>query len=211
MPSSPKQSGQYAEVPGQQELAASDTQLVLSAKGGDERAFAQLFRRHQARALRVAFALLRNEQDAGEVVQDAFLRAHCSLGRYEGSASFFTWLYRIITNLSIDVIRKRHRRAGDDVPLGMFGDVSLGWQPDALAAQDPFELLCRAELGERLSTSIERLPNYHRGVIEMRELMGLSYEEMAQAMGVSKGTIMSRLYHARQKLQRSLAPLYKER
>lgn len=186
----------------------NDYGLVELSRGGDQRAFAELVHRYEARAQRVALGLLKNEQDACEVVQEAFLRVHRRLGSYEGSASFFTWLYRIVTNLSIDLLRKPARQEARD---NVSEEEAADWGATRVPEGDPFELICRAELLERVQHSIQRLPTYHRGVIIMRELRGLSYEEMAQEMGVSKGTIMSRLHHARQKLQRSLAPIYRER
>jgi RNA polymerase sigma-70 factor, ECF subfamily len=176
-------------------------------------AFRSLVERHQRRAFAIALALVRDENDARELVQDAFLRVHKSLSNFQGGSSFFTWLYRIITNLSIDLMRKPGRQTTDleeahldrddgadvDVPfLGRF------------AGADPVDAVRRREIGARLQTALDALPSYHRAVVVMREIDGLSYEEMAQAMGVSKGTIMSRLFHARQKLQRALADCYAE-
>jgi RNA polymerase sigma-70 factor (ECF subfamily) len=176
-------------------------------------AFRRLVERHQRRAFAIALSLVRDENDARELVQDAFLRVHKSLGSFQGGSSFFTWLYRIITNLSIDLIRKPGHRTTemDDARL----DTEEAHDQDApflsrFEGADPMELVRRREIGGRLQIALDALPSYHRAVVVMREVEGLSYEEMAQVMGVSKGTIMSRLFHARQKLQRALVDCYKE-
>jgi RNA polymerase sigma-70 factor (ECF subfamily) len=176
-------------------------------------AFRSLIERHQRRAFAIALALVRDENDARELVQEAFLRVYRSLSSFQGGSSFFTWLYRIITNLSIDLMRKPGRQTTDLEEARLERDD--GADVDAplmgrIMGADPVDAVRRQEIGARLQTALEALPSYHRAVVIMREVDGLSYEEMAQAMGVSKGTIMSRLFHARQKLQRALADCYAE-
>ena len=176
-------------------------------------AFRRLVERHQRRAFAIALGLVRDENDARELVQDAFLRVFKSLPSFQGGSSFFTWLYRIITNLSIDLIRKPGRQTTDleeaRLELEEGSDLDLPFL-SRFDGADPADVVRRREIAERLRTALDALPSYHRAVILMREIDGLSYEEMAQAMGVSKGTIMSRLFHARQKLQRALADCYRE-
>ena len=176
-------------------------------------AFRKLVERHQRRAFAVAFTLVRDENDARELVQEAFLRVYKSLSSFQGGSSFFTWLYRIITNLSIDLMRKPGRQTTDleearlDHDDGADVDVPLLGR---FSSADPVDAVRRREIAARLHSALDALPSYHRAVVVMREIDGLSYEEMAQVMGVSKGTIMSRLFHARQKLQRALADCYAE-
>ena len=176
-------------------------------------AFRRLVERHQRRAFVIALALVRDENDARELVQDAFLRVYKNLGGFQGGSSFFTWLYRIITNLAIDLIRKPGRQAGDleeariDVEEQAESELPFLSRFDGA---DPVDVVRRREIAAKLNTALEGLPSYHRAVIVMREIDGLSYDEMATVMGVSKGTIMSRLFHARQKLQRSLSEYYRE-
>jgi RNA polymerase sigma-70 factor (ECF subfamily) len=193
--------------------AEEDRVLIAQVQGGDMAAFRQLVERHQRRAFAIALALVRDENDARELVQDAFLRVYKSIGSFQGGSSFFTWLYRIITNLSIDLIRKPGRQTTDidDARLDLeeSGDAAFPLLARVDGA-DPADVVRRSEIAERLQHALEALPSYHRGVIVMREVEGLSYEEMAEAMGVSKGTIMSRLFHARQKLQKALADCYEE-
>jgi RNA polymerase sigma-70 factor, ECF subfamily len=194
--------------------AEVDRALIAKAQAGDMAAFRSLVERHQRRAFSIALSLVRDENDARELVQDAFLRVFKGLGSFQGGSSFFTWLYRIITNLSIDLIRKPGRQGGGDLDDKRL-EAEDAQEPDfALLSRidgaDPAEVVRRREIAARLQVALDALPSYHRGVIVMREIEGLSYEEMAQVMGVSKGTIMSRLFHARQKLQRALVDCYKE-
>ncbi len=157
--------------------------------------------------------MVRDENDAKDLVQEAFLRVYRGLDKFQGGSSFFTWFYRIVTNLAIDFMRKPGRKETehDDARA----------KPDAADEADfpfvsridgaePLDVVHRQELGERLRVALDALPPYHRGVVLMREVEGMSYEEMAEAMKVSKGTIMSRLFHARQKLQKALADCYEE-
>jgi RNA polymerase sigma-70 factor (ECF subfamily) len=185
-----------------------DRELILRAQRGDEPAFTELVERHQRRAFAIAFGLVRDEEDASEIVQEAFLRVYRGLDAFNGAASFFTWLYRIVKNLSIDLMRRPawQRELKDEL---------AGEQVDALllsrvAGADPEHSFRRRELAVVVGEAIDALPAYHRAVILMREVEGMSYEEMAQAAGVSKGTIMSRLFHARKKLQRALLERYVE-
>jgi RNA polymerase sigma-70 factor, ECF subfamily len=193
--------------------AEEDRALIARAQAGDMAAFRKLVERHQRRAFVIALALVRDENDARELVQDAFLRVYKNLGGFQGGSSFFTWLYRIITNLAIDLIRKPGRQQGDleeariDVEEQAESELPFLSRFDGA---DPVDVVRRREIAAKLNTALEGLPSYHRAVIVMREIEGLSYDEMATVMGVSKGTIMSRLFHARQKLQRSLSEYYRE-
>ncbi|MBL9022470.1 MAG: sigma-70 family RNA polymerase sigma factor [Myxococcales bacterium] len=193
--------------------AEEDRALIARAQAGDQGAFRSLVERHQRRAFAIAVGLVRDENDAREIVQEAFLRVHKGLATFEGGSSFFTWLYRIVTNLSIDLMRKPGRKGAeldetrDLSEEGGAGDLALVSRIDGA---DPIDVVRRKEMAARIQVALDALPWYHRAVILMREVEGLSYEEMAESMGVSKGTIMSRLFHARQKMQKALADVYAE-
>lgn len=191
------------------EGAEEDRAWVERARAGDREAFRLLVQKHQRRAFLVAVGVLRHEQDAREVVQEAFLRVYRSLDRFEGNASFFTWLYRIVTNLAIDRKRGPSRRTHESLD-GFRGEDEAPLQLAAPPDADPSEFIRRREIAERVQLALDALPPYHRTVIVLREVEGLSYQEMADTMNVSKGTIMSRLFHARQKLQRALVDCYRE-
>jgi RNA polymerase sigma-70 factor (ECF subfamily) len=132
------------------------------------------------------------------------------LDSFEGTSSFFTWLYRIVTNLAIDLMRKPSRRETEPLDHAALDDNGEGLLLARLDGADPAAVVRRGEIRQRIEAALDELPPYHRGVILMREVEGMSYEEMATAMGVSKGTIMSRLFHARRKLQRALRDCYSE-
>ena len=181
-----------------------DAALLARAANGDSRAFRELVERHQRRAHSVAYGLVRNPEDAREVVQEAFIRVFRHRAEFAGQASFSTWLYRIVVNLSIDLLRKR----SPGKAIEFDESVDTEGAPDELVPRregvDPFATLDRKRLIEAMHKALEQLPPYHRAVILLRELEGLSYEEMAAALDVSKGTIMSRLFHARRKMQKLL-------
>ena len=186
-----------------------DRALVALAQKGDRGAFRTLFERYHRRAYALAFGVVRNQDDALDVVQDAFIKAHRHLDKFEGQASFYTWLYRIVMNLSIDHLRKHRRQRPVD-----FTDAALdeAVSEDALLPKiiggNPGRALMDKEIRNRIADALGGLSENHRAVLVMRELEGLSYEEMATAMGCSKGTIMSRLFHARKNMQKQLADLY---
>jgi RNA polymerase sigma-70 factor (ECF subfamily) len=191
--------------------AEEDRVLIEAAQSGDSRAFRKLVERHQRRAFAIAFAMVRDESDAKDIVQEAFVRVYRGLDRFEGGSRFFTWFYRILTNLAIDLKRKPGRRdvEHDDGRLALDAAEEADFPfISRIDGAEPLDVVQRRELGDRLQAALEALPPYHRGVVLMREVEGMSYEEMAVAMNVSKGTIMSRLFHARQKLQRALEDYY---
>ncbi len=184
-----------------------DRELVQSARAGDRDAFRTLFERYHRRAYALALGVVRHPDDALDVVQDAFIKAHKYLDKFEGNSSFYTWLYRIVMNLAIDHLRK-HRRIKpvelDEQKLEDGGDESL--IPRILGG-NPGRALMDKQIRARIDAALGELSENHRAVLVMRELEGLSYEEMAQAMDCSKGTIMSRLFHARRNMQKQLLDL----
>ena len=185
-----------------------DLQLVRRCQAGDEEAFGELIKRYQRKVFSIALGMVKNPDDAMDIAQDAFIKVHRYIGNFQGSSSFYTWLYRIVVNLSIDHLRKASNRGN------MEFDEKIGYQ-NRLAEEgapvgkrldtNPSKMQGRRELAVHIQAAINGLPPYHRAVIVMREIEGMSYAEMAKTMEVSKGTIMSRLHHARQKLQQSLS------
>jgi RNA polymerase sigma-70 factor (ECF subfamily) len=188
----------------------SDREAVERAQSGDHEGFRILVERHQARAYRVAVRILRDEDQARDAVQDAFLKAYTSLRRFEGRSGFYTWLYRLVVNVCLDMRRRdrsdRHvvweeggavESAADGAGSGLEGSGG----PDFAAPGRGVE---RAELSAALSAAIATLPQGQREVLMLREIDGLSYAEIAEALGISKGTVMSRLHYARRKVQQLL-------
>jgi RNA polymerase sigma-70 factor (ECF subfamily) len=199
--------GQQASIPTHGRDPVDDRALVESAQRGDRDAFKTLFERYHRRAYALAFGMLRHQDDAMDVVQDAFIKAHKYLDKFEGNSSFYTWLYRIVMNLAIDHLRK-HRRVKpvelDESRIENDGDDPL--LPRILGG-NPGRALVDKQIRARIDQALDELSENHRAVLVMRELEGLSYEDMAQAMACSKGTIMSRLFHARRNMQKRLLDL----
>ncbi len=187
---------------------AEDLALVAAVKGGDRRAFQVLMQRYQRKVYAVAYGFLRNQEDALDVVQESFIKVHRYIGKFEGNSSFYTWLYRIVANLCIDHLRKAKRHRDVEFDDGLRHDAKdespTDVAPGLAGFGDPSDMLRRKEILAAVEASLEHLSDKHRAVIVMRELQGMSYEEMAQAMKCSKGTIMSRLFHARRNMQKLL-------
>ncbi len=187
---------------------ADDQTLVGLAQSGDRRAFHTLMQRHQRKVYAVAYGILHDREDALDVVQETFIKVHRNLERFQGDSAFYTWVYRITANLCIDKIRrsKRHRGVSFDDGIQHDADESTPFEDDPLARfGDPTAVVRSKEILGAVSSSMDELSDNHRAVLTMRELDGMSYEEMAQAMQCSKGTIMSRLFHARKNMQRMLS------
>jgi RNA polymerase sigma-70 factor (ECF subfamily) len=185
---------------------ADDAALVTAARKGDREAFRVLVERHQGKAYAVALGMLKNRDDARDVVQDAFFMVWRSLAAFEGQSAFYTWLYRIVANLCIDQLRKGKRQVEYDDAREHEED-ELAQESNILpqtAGFHPGRALESKQLGARIERALGELSPAHRAVILMREVEGLSYKEMAQAMRCSEGTIMSRLFHARKKMQQAL-------
>ncbi len=188
-------------------MELSDPELVERGRSGDRRALQILVERYQRRVLGVVVGMVRNPEDAREIVQEAFVRAFRGLERFKGDSSFYTWLYRIAVNLAIDAQRKDGKRTHvefdesqppADAPLAMGGRTK---------GADPYEAVRNRELGEKIFRAIDGLTPDHRAVILLREIEGLTYEEISQTLGCSMGTVMSRLHYARKKLQDKLQEL----
>lgn len=177
------------------------------ARAGDADAFRVLVERYQGRAYRLALRILRSEESARDAVQEAFVKAYTSLGRFEERSSFFTWLYRLVTNQCIDMRRREHAerrvewREGD--PLE---EAALPLAPEAemSAPALPIDEVERLQLREQLAAAIGKLPQAARETLLLREVDGLAYAEIAEAQGIPRGTVMSRLHYARRRVQQAM-------
>jgi RNA polymerase sigma-70 factor (ECF subfamily) len=183
------------------EEPADDRELVERAARGDRDAFGLLVERHQDRAFNVAYQVVRNRDDALDVAQEAFARAYTSLGSFKGQASFTTWLHRIVVNLAIDAVRRRRRTAA---PYDDRQGAADEPQTEVPAAGDPASALHLKQVRALLARGLDALPPAHRAVLVLREIEGMSYDAIAKTVGCSPGTVMSRLFYARRKLQQAL-------
>lgn len=175
-----------------------DRRLVVAARKGDREAFRTLVERHQRRVFAVALALLKNREDALDIVQETFLRAHRGLDGFDGDSQLFTWLYRIAHNLCIDHLR---RRRFETVQLDE--RIEVPDERDQLDT-DPVRNIMNDELRGKILAALDKLTPAHREVLLLREVEGLSYKEIADATDCNIGTVMSRLFHARKNLERHL-------
>lgn len=181
----------------------TDAELIRQAQASSHQAFETLVRRYAERAYRAAYRVVRDPQAAEEVLQEALIKAYRALPRFEARSSFYTWLYRITVNLALD-----RRRRGKRAPAVEWDDaIAHEIDPRALAAApaDPELATRRLEVRELVAEGVQTLPDGQREVLLLREVDGLSYEEIADTMGISKGTVMSRLHYARKKMIAFLA------
>ena len=188
-------------------MAPTDLELVERARDGDPAAFRDLVVRHQRRVYAVALGIVKDRDLAWDVSQEAFVRVHTHLEGFRDESSFATWVHRITAHLAIDALRReRPGRRNDvaDVPEESLRDAAPGVLATALGT-DPQETVLRRELSDRIGEALDQLPEAHRAILVLREMDGLSYEELAERLGIPKGTVMSRLFHARRKMQALLA------
>lgn len=198
-----------------------DRKDVLQAKAGDVAAFRRLVEQYQQRVLTIALGVLGNHEDAQDVAQEAFLKAYRHLPLFRGDSSFYTWLYRIVFNLAVDFSRRRYRHVENSVgdmatvenALGVSTKASRGRSESSgflSSTPSPEDQVERQELRRSISKAMVDLSPEHRTVIVLREIEGLSYAEISHIVGCSKGTVMSRLHHARKRLQKALAEFLPE-
>lgn len=178
---------------------ATDADLVSRAQTGDEPAFEELVRRYRNDVYGLSYHFLRNREEAWDVSQEVFIKAYRSLKRFRGDAGFKTWLLRIAANHCKDSFKKRR--------LATVSMDALPTQDFFAGSGDPEKTLRNTELGQAIQEAMDSLPPKHRLAFVLREFEDMSYKEMAQVMQCSEGTVMSRLHHARKKLQNTLARL----
>jgi RNA polymerase sigma-70 factor (ECF subfamily) len=191
-----------------------EADLVSRLKAGDPKAYQELMTTYERRIYSFAFGFLRDPDEAMDIVQDTFLRVFRKIETFKGDSAFTTWLYRIARNLCIDKLRRKKR-----APMGEFDDqrrheVQTHDRPALVGSMDayaPQESSLRNELGRELMEALDSLGERHREVLLLRELEGFSYAEIAEAMDLPIGTVMSRIYHARQKVQHMLSHYVNDR
>ena len=181
----------------------SDRELVEQAKRGDQSAFEQLVLNNQNKVYSLALRLVGDREEAADLAQEAFVRAWQGLSSFQGESSFSTWMYRLTTNVCIDHLRKKKRREGVE-PTVSLDDADSGWAEPADWEQDPQLQLERSERGKALARGLARLPDWQRRALVLRELSGLSYQEIAEALELDLGTVKSRIARARLSLRKIL-------
>lgn len=181
-------------------MAAELADLVAAAKTGDREAFDQLVKATYTEAYTLAFRLTGNEEDARDVVQDAYLRAYKGIRRFRGDAAFSTWLYRITANCASTYIGKRTRARHDELP----DDAPV---VDERPSVDPSLRADQEEDRQRLAEALEQLPPDMRAVVVLRDVYDLPHEAIAAELGITEGAAKVRLHRARRKLRERLFPV----
>lgn len=193
---------------GRPAVATDDLTLVQRVQTGDQRAFKLLVERYQRKVYAVALGMLKDKEEARDVAQEAFIKVYRYLAHFKGDASFYTWLYRITVNICIDSMRRKgskgneHQEFDESLQLDT-AEANLGALGTRLGT-NPQKSALRRELAERITAAIAQIPEAHRQILLLREVEGMSYEDIARTLEIPKGTVMSRLFHARLKMQKIL-------
>lgn len=190
-------------------LQPPDSELVARAQEGDVSAFDELVRRYTPRLYALIYHMTSHREDTDDLLQDVFAKAYRALGRFRGQSQFYTWLYSIATNMTLNFLKKRNRRARamslDDFDSAIERDeeyIALT-SPDA-----PDRGAHLQELQKSLNEALQKLSDDHRAVVVMYDIQGMPHAEISRIMGVSEGTIRSRLFYAHRQLQAHLAEFW---
>jgi len=188
----------------------SELDLVRRCQADDTEAFDELVSRYRTRVFSMIYNMVHNEQDTWDLAQDSFVKAWKSIKRFRGRSSFYTWIYRIVMNVTIDWLRKKQVKGGgvefDDLTQLREVDPASKTVPKKEAL--PYETMERDEIRARIDKAIAQLSPEQRAVILMKEIENMQYHEIAETLGCSIGTVMSRLFYARKKLQNLLRDVY---
>lgn len=189
--------------------AIEEDKLVKAAKHGDLAAFEQLVGRHRDKIYGRAFSMMRNEDEALDLSQEAWVKAWQRLKQFQGDSSFATWVTRIVINLCLDLLRKQKRQRAESIEMMQeeYGGVERYMAPVTV---NPTEGLERSELRQKIDQSMAQLSVAHRTVLILHEYEGLEYKEIAKHMNCSIGTVMSRLFYARRRMASLMASYRKE-
>jgi RNA polymerase sigma-70 factor (ECF subfamily) len=189
--------------------SADDPTLVGAAKKGDMTAFEELVARHRDKVYARAFSMMRNEEEAIDLSQEAWVKGWQRLKQFQGESSFGTWLTRIVINLCLDQLRRQKRQRNESIEA--MSEESGGVERHMpVVNPNPTAGLERAELRKRIDQALGQLSHEHRTVLVLHEFEEMEYKEIAKTMGCSIGTVMSRLFYARRKLAALLANSKKE-
>src|SRR6266550_210632 len=187
-----------------------DTLLIRAAQQGDATAFEELVRQYDRAVLRLAVHLTGSQEDGQDMYQEAFLRAYINLGRFRFECSFYTWIYRIVTNLCLDHLRKRQVRK-EDAPVST--DASgeeyslLDQVPDGRSGANPERDLMRRQLGDRINCALDKLTPRERMVFELKHYHGLKLRTVGEILHTTEETAKNTLFRATQKLRGALADM----
>jgi len=188
---------------------ATDADLVAWARNGDMAAYDELVRRYQERVYATVYNMTSNHDDAADLVQEAFVKAWQSLKRFKGESGFYTWIYRIAVNRTLNFLKSpknRRHRSLNDLDAGVENDKEL---VALISDKTPQREVKLAELQEKLNEALQRLSEVHRAVVVMHDIQGMPHDEIAEILDCNAGTVRTRLFYARQQLQGILADYLK--
>ena len=206
----PEEQEMSAASPGtDEEEGVADDVLVLKAQQGDVHAFDELVERYHSKIYGLTYNMTSNREDAEDLTQEIFVKAFQALPRFKGKSSFYTWLYRIAVNKTINYRKKRNRKRA--MSLDQFdNEIKLDdVYHDLTSKGSPLRHLSLTELQKKLNEALQNLSEKHRTVVVMHDMQGIPHEEIARMVGASVGTIRSRLFYARRQLQAELAEFMK--
>src|SRR5512136_2602145 len=172
--------------------------MISRCQQGDQEALKEIFDKYNKKVYRIAYGVVRQREEALDVVQEVFIKLFRSIKNFKGRSNFYTYLYRMVMNTAID----HKRKAGKQFMSSL--DVEGSFEPSDEPEKGPEKLLLQKELEERVKLAMEKLPAEQKVALIFRDVEGLSYQEMAEAMGCSIGTVMSRLHYGRKRMQESL-------
>lgn len=182
----------------------ADAEMLQAVLAGDGTAYQGLVEKYQNRVYAMIYGMVRNAEDARDLTQEAFVKAFRNLKSFRLESSFYTWLYRIAMNLAIDHTRKQKRRETKEFDEQVGTRNSEGDLSEIHRAESPRKALERKQLMAAINDALQKLPEEQRQIVVLREVQGLSYREISEVMDIPEGTVMSRLYYARKKLQKLL-------
>jgi RNA polymerase sigma-70 factor (ECF subfamily) len=189
--------------------AAEDLALVTRAKNDDASAYDELIRRYQERIYATVYHMTSNHEDANDLTQETFIKAYRALKSFKGDSSFYTWVYRIAINKTINFLKQRKNKfhmSLNDLDFNAEHDPDL---VSLVSDKTPRRDLGLVELQEKLNAAMQKLSDVHRMVVTLHDVQGLSHDEIAEIMDCNVGTVRSRLFYARQQMQGSLADYLK--
>ncbi len=181
-----------------------DLEWVQRAQEGDTRAFDELVVKFSPRLYAMVYHMTSNRDDTHDLLQDIFAKAYRSLKRFRGKSTFYTWIYSIATNMTLNFLKKRKRRAAqslDDVDSGIQNDDAM---VDLRHVANPRQQSGIHELQKKLNETLQSLSEDHRAVVTMFDIQGLPHAQISKILGISEGTVRSRLYYAHQQMQAHL-------
>jgi RNA polymerase sigma-70 factor (ECF subfamily) len=204
---------EFSDAGGGGSGTVSDDSLVKRAQQGDLKAYDELVTRHRGKVFAMIRNMVHNEADAWDLSQDVFIKAWHALGGFEAKAKFSTWLFRISHNVVYDSLRKRKIQGEGELNDEIFNSSRI--DPSSMTtpsvADRPDHAMAHDELRRKIERALAQLSPDHREVVLLKDVQGFAYKEIADATGCSLGTVMSRLYYARQKLQTLLKDEYEAR